>query len=336
MLLSLILACSKPHVEPPEPTPEPTDTVDTVDTDVTTGPGPTDTGDTDPVTTPTVPAYDCSVLPAVPVAYDTMQDWGTAEDFDFDTDGYHVSVINSNLIGYDLYDQRKIISPDVGSVTNGTRVSVTGDWIVADSGRGDLVKVDVLTGGQTVLAGGLSFPNGVEVSRDGTVFVAENGIGRVIQVDPVTKERWVVATGLDGSNGLAFNQDESILYVGSFGSGKVWGVPRVGPTEWGPSFVLWDTQAGADGGFDGINTDICGNVYITEYVQGRIWRITPDGLQGDLVVDLPSSWIPNLRWGTGVGGWETDVLYVADRTDGRLFALHMGIEGRTHVSVPVP
>jgi sugar lactone lactonase YvrE len=331
--LALLFACTPAPVPGGNattiPTVEPTPTTDTGST-VTTP-----TTDTFVTTTPTTEPYDCSVLPAVPVQYDTMTGWGTAEDFDFDVEGYHVAVLNSNLVGHDQADAQKIITPNVGSFVSGTRVLPSGDWIVANSGTGDLLRVDVATGGQTSIAGGLSYPNGVEVSRDGYAFVAENGVGRIQQVEPYTEERWLVATGLDASNGLAFNQDESILYVGSFGAGKVWGVPRLGPTEWDTPFVLWDTSFG-DGGFDGINTDICGNVYVTEYIAGKVWRITPDGLQGDLVIDLSSSWIPNLRWGHGIGGWETDVLYVADRDQGRLFALQMGIQGRTHVSIPVP
>ena len=84
----------------------------------------------------------------------------------------------------------------------------------------------------------------------------------------------------------------------------------------------------AQGGFDGINVDICGNVYITEYGTGKIYRITPDGV-GTMVVDLPSFWIPNLRWGNGIGGWETDILYVTAYD--RLYALEMGILGKPHV-----
>ena len=98
-------------------------------------------------------------------------------------------------------------------------------------------------------------------------------------------------------------------------------------------FVLMD-QSGFSGGFDGINVDACGNVYVTEYIKGDIWRITPDGAQVEKFVSLPSSWIPNLRWGHGMYGWETDILYVADRDQGRIFAVHAGIEGKKHVLAP--
>lgn len=333
MLWTLILACSKPL--PPAGGGTTSSTPPTPPTEDTSPPTLDSGGDsgTVPTGTDTAPPYDCSVLPAVPVQYDTLQGWGTAEDFDFDVDGYHVAILNQNLVGHDRYDNQKIITPGISTFTSGTRVLATGDWIVANSGAGDLLRIDVANGGQEVIASGLNYPNGVEVSHDGFAFTAENGAGRVVQVEPYTEAKYQVAGGLDGANGLTFNPAEDILYVGSFGAGKVWAVPRLGPTEWDASYVLWDTILG-DGGFDGINTDICGNVYLTEYIAGKVWRITPDGLNGDLVVDLPSSWIPNIRWGNNHGGWATDYLYVADRDQGRLFALHMGIQGRPHVSVP--
>ena len=287
---------------------------------------PVDSGDTGV-------AVDCAVLPPLPVTYDTLQGWGTAEDFDFDGAGYHVSVQQGNLFGRDRYGAVSILAVGFSSFTAGTRVLSTGDWVVADANNGALILVDAATGGQSVVSSGVSYPNGVETDRLGYAFVADNGTGQVRQVDPYSAQNWPVASGLTSSNGLILSPDEQTLYVGSFGAGKVWAVPRLTDTTWGPATVLWETS-GIDGGFDGINVDVCGNVYITEYIQGKVWRVTPDGLHGDLVVDLPSSWIPNMRWGNDVGGWSSDILYVSDRDQGRLFALHMGIAGKKHVLTP--
>ena len=67
---------------------------------------------------------------------------------------------------------------------------------------------------------------------------------------------------------------------------------------------------------------------------GKVYRISPDASQVDEVAELPSSWIPNLRWGVGVGGWDPDVLYVADRDQGRVFAIDVGIPGKKHILAP--
>ncbi len=46
-----------------------------------------------------------------------------------------------------------------------------------------------------------------------------------------------------------------------------------------------------------------------------------------MIANLPSSWIPNVKWGRGVGGFETNVMYVADRDQARLFGMQVQVEG---------
>jgi sugar lactone lactonase YvrE len=85
---------------------------------------------------------------------------------------------------------------------------------------------------------------------------------------------------------------------------------------------------------DGLNVDICGNVYVTEYIAGYVWRFTEAGAEPELVVETGSSWIPNMKWGYGVGGWETDVLYVMDRDSRGIFAVDLGIPGKPTAFTP--
>ena len=95
-----------------------------------------------------------------------------------------------------------------------------------------------------------------------------------------------------------------------------WGIDEVGckPPSW---------KVNMYGGLDGINTDECNNVYVTEFVSGHVFRIQPSGLTHKAVT-LPSSWIPNMRWSPGVGGWDPSRLYVSDRDKGRIFAIDLG------------
>ena len=81
------------------------------------------------------------------------------------------------------------------------------------------------------------------------------------------------------------------------------------------------------GGLDGMAADACGNVYVTEYVMGYIWRFSLAGGEPELVAESNSYWIPNLHWGLGVGGWETDVLYVQERDSRDVLALELGVLG---------
>jgi hypothetical protein len=82
------------------------------------------------------------------------------------------------------------------------------------------------------------------------------------------------------------------------------------------------------GGIDGLGVDACGNIYASEYVNGTVFRISAEG-DIERIADLPSGWIPNIKWGRGVGGFERDVMYIADRDEGRLFGVHVGVPGAT-------
>jgi sugar lactone lactonase YvrE len=82
------------------------------------------------------------------------------------------------------------------------------------------------------------------------------------------------------------------------------------------------------GGIDGLGVDACGNVYASEYTNGRVWRISPSG-DVELAADVPSGWIPNIKWGRGVGGFSRNIMYVANRDNSGLFAVEVGVPGAT-------
>lgn len=107
---------------------------------------------------------------------------------------------------------------------------------------------------------------------------------------------------------------------GYCGDGTDWGVS--GLLCW-PAGVIYDEH----GGLDGLNTDACGSLYTTEYIAGKIWRFDAEGAEAQLVADVRSAWIPNMHWGNGIGGWESDVLYVMDRERAGLFELELGVRG---------
>jgi sugar lactone lactonase YvrE len=89
------------------------------------------------------------------------------------------------------------------------------------------------------------------------------------------------------------------------------------------------------GGIDGMGVDTCGNVYATEFINGSVWRISPAG-DVELLVELPSAWIPNVKWGRDLGGFSSQVMYVADRDEGRLFGVSVGVPGATEFFASQP
>jgi streptogramin lyase len=312
-------------------------TPSTTDTATFTVGGTGDTGSTATTgdTGPTEPAYDCTQpWPKQPLSVTTLTNFTSAEDFDFDAEGYVVSVENSDLFGKDPYGNIKVYTPNISSWTAGTRALATGDFVVADANNGELVLVDGTTGAKSVIMAGLAYPNGVEVDADHNVYVAENSgdrVNRVNAYDPYDRE--VIATGVSEPNGLILSPDQQTLYIGSFGGGVLYAVDRDPKGGWLTPRVFYEPD-NRDNGFDGINVDICGNVYFTEWITGKVYRVSPDGQEAGLVAELDSSWIPNLRWGVGVAGWDPDVLYVTDRDQSRMFAIEVGIPGMPHLLAP--
>lgn len=107
-----------------------------------------------------------------------------------------------------------------------------------------------------------------------------------------------------------------------------WGENGTCTGYWYGDLECQTSYYGSSGGLDGIGVDACGFVYVTEYIVGNVWRIAPDGSAVELVVNLPASWIPNVNFGPGIGGWDEDVLYVFERDNGNMFGVHVGIPGR--------
>lgn len=332
--LMLLAACADPE---PQPIPSvPTSGGTPVGTPAGTPPGSTSDSGTAPGSTTTEPPLDCTVLPPMPLAnFTTLSGFSTAEDFDFDPDGYAVSEYQTNVAGKDLAGNVKVITADIGSWTAGTRTLRTGDIVIAVPAEGNIKLVDPLTGAKSVILGGMAYPNGVDVDLQDNVYVADQTNSRVIRVNAYNPDdSELIATGLNNPNGVILSPDDMILYVGSFGGGVIYAIDKDPVTlTWGAPRILVQSPT-FDMGYDGINVDRCGNVYWTEYIVGKVRRVTPDGATVSLVADLPSSWIPNLRWGHDIGGWRNDVLYVSDRDQGRIFGLEVGIPGKKHVLMP--
>lgn len=122
-----------------------------------------------------------------------------------------------------------------------------------------------------------------------------------------------------------------------------WSYPSVGVCSdgaaWGMSSDVCTPPpvgGGASSGLDGLNVDACGNVYASAYVDGTVWRWAAEGAEAELVMNVRASWIPNMHFGHGVGGWEENVLYLANRDRGSVFAIPVGVPGHGEAFDPTP
>jgi sugar lactone lactonase YvrE len=274
---------------------------------------------------------DCDALPVGPLAFEFLAGLTTGEDIAFDDEGFLIGMAG------DLFKSPRDGAPALwvagAGCASGLRALSTGD--VVCNGGGSVIFFDEEDGTKTTVASGLSYPNGIEVDLDGHAYVSEQGSGEVTKIDPFTGENWVIATGLTSPNGLSFSPDYSALYVGSFGGGIVYRIPFESglPTGGAETFLttsMPQAQAvGMTGAFDGMGVDACGNVYVCDYGNIHVYRIAPDASTVEVVADLSpmSSWIPNLQWGSGYGGWVEDHLYVSNISGG-VFEIDVGVPSK--------
>jgi gluconolactonase len=204
-------------------------------------------------------------------------------------------------------------------------MTAKGVLVYSDSSASTIFRIDPGTDAKVMVLSGLEYANGLEVDLDGFLYAAEQSGSRVRRIDPANGEFTILAAGLNNPNGLSFSPDYKTLYVGSFGDGTItsihmkedMSVESVGPFA-----------AGVGGGaLDGMAVDACGNVYVCEFGPATIWRISPNGASMVPLIELgaDTGWIPNMQWGSGIGGWDKDTLYVLDFGATRVFAVPLGV-----------
>ena len=94
--------------------------------------------------------------------------------------------------------------------------------------EGQLLRINLKSGKQSVVTGGLLQPEGFDVAPDGTVVLAEVGKKRIIRIDPKTGEISEVARNL------------AIGYPSAIGSPAVFITTGVGVSDSGAIYVSSD------------------------------------------------------------------------------------------------
>jgi streptogramin lyase len=219
---------------------------------------------------------------------------------------------------------------DTGLIDTGTDTGDTGDTAPVDLppsaatlrfepavpapgvgfSAGTLVRVEP-SGATSNIATGLGSIYGVTVGPDGMVYVTSNTITRV---DPDTGEKTTIfdpdfSTRYGTAHAVNFNLDSTKMYIATIGPGTVFEMdldanldPTSDPTAFYTGLGAW---------MDGIELDECGNLYIADYSDSALWRITADGSTADMMT-TPSStdYGHGVTWGNGVGDWAADTLYL--------------------------
>jgi hypothetical protein len=273
-------------------------------------------------------SVDCDNLPEGPFELVKLDGPMASEDLAFDMEGY---VIGSNDVSIfkSLYGGiPELFVPNI-NFRAGLRYLPNGHLVVCSDQTGELIRIDE-QGVQHVILGGLSYPNGITVDLDGWVYFTEQSANKVRRVHPFTGESTVLTTKVSAPNGLTFSPDYSTLYIGGFsGVGTIYamsisedGVPG--------KLVPWSTDIGT-GMLDGMGADACGNVYVCDYGATVVYRISPDGQDKEIVINgatISGTYLPNMQWGSGIGGWDPYSLYLPDGWKKGIFEVKLGVPGK--------
>lgn len=299
---------------------ESTSTGDDTTSSSSTGGESTSTGD-DTTGSP----IDCGALPMGPLPFTVKSGIAASEDLAFDHEGNLIGVEDGNLFKTPFDGPPVLWVPAVGGFVAGLRMTSNGVLVGADNTSATIFRVDPGNNFKEMVLGGLEYANGLEVDMDGYLYAAEQGGNRVRRIDPATGQFTIVAEGLNSANGLSFSPDYKTLYVGSFGGGTITAIKMADDMQTGTPEPFASSVGG--GALDGMVVDACGNVYVCEFGPATIWKISPDGLSKTPHIELGmyTGWIPNMQFGSGVGGWDPDTLYVLDFSQDRVFEVPMGV-----------
>lgn len=293
------------------------------------------------------PMFDCTDIPEIPVEASIVRMVPGAEDLEFDANGNVVLAVRGQNAVFLIPREgdQVLLNPDINLIsTAGTAVLPDGDILVADEFSPQIARIDPDNGQMTLITygPGIGGCNGLIVGSDGMLYCASYWDGPptsgVARIDPDSGDAELIypAPGIDG---ITFVNDETYLYFneGEFygaGTGHLYRAPfedgTVGDVE-----DLGPPLAATQGTADGMISDVCGNVYIAtqgvnsiECAGSSVVRVNPDDTVETVACFGNSSFTPGIAFGSGVGGWESDALYVIDWY-GVIWEVPVGVPGVT-------
>ena len=289
-----------PPPAPTTPAPVTTPTGDTSDSAVATG----TTGDTG-----TGVVLDCAALPTEPIGSTLFPDIHAYHGLAFDDEGNLIGSRNGDIIKYDYYGGSSLLSPNVGGLEQ---------FDMADDGMlyvasGNTIKQVAPTGGFINVATSIN-AYGVKVGPDGLVYAADSS--QIWRIDPVamTQEIYIPSGPQRSPKVLDWSPDLTKLYFGNLSGGRVHSVDL--DSNFDPVSAPVVLATGVGGWHDGLSVDVCGYIYLADYVTSSMFRISPDGTV-DTLFDPPlSRYGHGLKFGSGLYGWREDALYIPQPYNG--------------------
>jgi hypothetical protein len=321
-----VTAPSMPVPTPGAPPPATMPPAGSSDARPTTTPPPTPDAGTPPADTAPPVAAECldSSL-RQPVQFTTQR--GTpGGDLTFDSNGFMVSLDGRDIVRTARGGRPEMVLANVlppfsrggvdglGMLPDGTVVvaDTNGDSLVLSNGpRNQRRSVDINAPGKFLLA-----PNG-------NLFITGAQNGELFSVDPATGRSTVIAMTDGRLRGLTYSLDFKTLYM-SDSKNRVLLSAKVRPDGTVEPPQVWIRNTGVFP--DGMATDICGNVYVSDDSGGPLLRVTPAG-KVEMVSALDHNDVAGLAFGSGKQGWDDHTLYAVSDHQGLIYEIKLGIRG---------
>lgn len=296
----------------------PTEDADLVDTTDTVDPGDTDA--------PQPTDERCDNLPETPLSIQEITGAVGYKGLAFDTEGHIVGSDGNDLLRVTYDGSVSPLAINVGEVEQLIYMS-NGDLLASSSWDNGLQRITPAGTYETLMQDLSAY--GITLGPDEEVYAAD--WRRVLRIDPDTGEssRFLqTANGWDARI-TTFDATYSRMYIGTVDNrGRIFFVDldeNMEPLDYPRVFV----EGVGSGWHDGLGMDACGNLYAIDYESAGLYRITPEG-DVSLYLDWSddrSTYGHDLTWGSGIGGWRSDAIYVPLSEGGlKVMEIVIGIE----------
>jgi hypothetical protein len=272
------------------------------------------------------PVIDCAAIPDTPTDVHLLAKPRAYHDVIFDAEG--------NLIGSDGYNLTASPDASLSSIWVPNTGTIEGmDWLsdgaMVAASRDAMLRIDP-TAGVSVLSSAVG-GYGVVVGPDGMIYIAGNSA--ILRMDPATGEHddLVDQPGTLLTRVLEFSPDYSRMYFGgSSADGNLYAVDL--DADLRPTGDAYTFVKGVGTLQDAMGVDVCGNVYVSDFGECTIYRVTPGRDVSVLrTCEVGIDHTHGLDWGSGLNDWRADAIYAAwPYSDNMVAEIVVGVPSRKY------